>query len=126
MFNELYYSLYEVLKKVKTNDNPGFNAYLGISSFQCFNIITLGGIANYFIKLDISKSSGVYFSIFLYVLVTAVNYFTLLRKKDKIIKKFEKLPIERQRKGKLYFWLYALITLALLMIIVIFLVKPKY
>ena len=42
MFKELYYRLYELLKKVKTNDNPGFNAFIGISFFQCMNILTLG------------------------------------------------------------------------------------
>jgi hypothetical protein len=34
MFEKLYYNLFKLLTKVKTNDNPGFNAYLGISFFN--------------------------------------------------------------------------------------------
>jgi hypothetical protein len=126
MFKELYYRLYELLKKVKTNDNPGFNAFIGISFFQCMNILTLGGVTNYFLNLDISKSSAVYSGIFLYVSLTAVNFFILFRKKEEITKKYEQLPIERQGKGKLYFWLYALITIVLFIYVIVNLVTPKY
>ena len=37
MFKELYYRLYELLKKVKTNDNPGFMC--GILGYK-FNLIS--------------------------------------------------------------------------------------
>lgn len=126
MFKELYYRLYELLKKVKTNDNPGFNAFIGISFFQCMNILTLGIVANYFLNLDISKSSAIYSGIFLYVSLTAVNFFILFRKKEEITKKYEQLPIERQGKGKLYFWVYALITTVLFIYVIVNLVAPKY
>jgi hypothetical protein len=126
MFRELYYWLYELLKKIKTNDNPGFNAFIGISFFQCMNVLTLGGIANYFLSLDISKSTAVYSGIFLYVSLTTVNFFILFRKKDEIIKKCEKLPAERKSKGQLYFWLYALITIGFFIYVIINLVTAKY
>ena len=126
MFKELYYRLYELLKKVKTNDNPGFNAFIGISFFQCMNILTLGVVANYFLNLDISKSSAIYSGIFLYVSLTVVNFFILLRKKEEITKKYEQLPIERQGKGKLFFWVYALITTVLFIYVIVNLVAPKY
>ena len=113
MFRELYYWLHELLKKIKTNDNPGFNAFIGISFFQCMNVLTLGGIANFFFALDISKDTAIYSGIFIYVSLTAVNFFSIFRTKEEIIRKFEKLPIERQSKGKLYLWLYMLITIAL-------------
>jgi hypothetical protein len=90
------------------------------------NILTLGIIANYFSNLNISKNNTIYFGIFLYVAVTGVNFFTLFRKKETIIKKLEKLPIEKQRKGKLYVWLYALATIVLFMYVITYLVKPKY
>jgi hypothetical protein len=126
MFKELYYRLYELLNKVKTNDNPGFNAFIGISFFQCMNILTLFGIANYFLNLSVPKSSAVYSGVFLYVSISVVNFFVLFRKKEKIVKRYKQLPIERQRKGKLYFWLYALITIVLFIYVIVNLVTPKY
>lgn len=126
MFKEFYYWLYELLKKIKTNDNPEFNAYLGISSFQFLNVLTLVGITNFFFALDVSEDTAIYLSIFIYVSITAVNFFSLFRKREKIIKKYEKLPVERQRKGKLYLWIYMLTTTGLSMYVIINLVTPKY
>jgi len=126
MFKELYYWLHELLKKIKTNDNPGFNAFIGISFFQCMNVLTLVGIANFFFVLDISKDTAIYLGIFIYVFITAVNFFSLFRTREEIIKKFERLPIERQSKGKLCLWLYMLITIGLFMYVIINLVTPKY
>jgi hypothetical protein len=126
LFKELYYWLYELLKKVKTNDNPGFNAYLGISFFECVNVLALVGIVNYFFALDIPRNIAVYFGIFIYVSLTAINFFSLFRKRNEIIKKLEKYSTERQNKGKLYFWLYALTTIVLFIYVIINLVKPKY
>lgn len=126
MVKKLYYILYELLRKVKTNDNPGFNAFIGISFFQFMNILTLCGLANYFFNIEISKSNAVYSGIFLYIILTTVNFFILFRKKDKIKKKYQQLPKERQRKGKLCFWLYALITIALFIYVIFNLVMPKH
>jgi len=126
MFKELYFHLYGSLKKVKTNDNPGFNAFIGISFFQCMNILTLLRIAKYFFTLDIPKSTAVYSGIFIYVSITAVNFFSLFRKRNEIIKKFGEYSIARRNKGKLYLWLYMLATIALFMYVLINLVTPKY
>lgn len=126
LFKELYYWLYELLKKVKTNDNPDFSAYLGISFFQCVNVLALVGILNYFIVFDIPINIAVYSGIFIYVLLTAVNFFTLFRKRNEIIKKFGKYSTSQQNKGKIYFWLYALTTVILFIYVIINLVTPKY
>jgi len=126
MFKELYYWLQELLKKIKTNDNPEFNAYIGITFFQCINVSTLVRIAIFFFDLDISKDTAIYSGIFIYVSLAAVNFFSLFRTREEIIKKFETLPIERQSKGKLYLWLYMLITIGLFMYVIINLVTPKY
>jgi hypothetical protein len=119
MFKELYYWLYELLKKIKSNDNPGFNAFIGISFFQCMNILTLVGIVNHFFALEISKNAAIFLGIFIYFSLTGINIFHLFRTRIEIIKKFEKLPTQRQNKGKLYFWLYMLVTIGLFMFIII-------
>lgn len=126
MVNELYYWLYEYLKKIKTNDNPAFNAFIGISFFQGINVLTLVGIANYFLAFDISRNTVIYSGIIIYVSLTAINFFSLFVKRNKIIKKFEGFSAKRREKGKLYLWLYILATIALAMYVLIYLVTPKY
>src|SRR5437868_14360889 len=99
MFRELYYRLFESLKGVKTNTHPAFNAYLGISSFQCINVATLLAIINYFLKIDVSKNTSVYIGILLYIFLTVINFFYLFRKKDELGKKFDKMQMKRQNIG---------------------------
>jgi len=126
MFSELYFWLYEYLKKVKTNENPGFNAFIGISFFQGINILTIGGIVNYFFAIDIPRNTAIFSGIFIYVSITAVNFFSLFRRRNKITEKFVKVSAERQSIGKLYFWLYVLATMALAVYVLTNLVTPKY
>ena len=125
MFGEFYYWLYEYRKKSKSNNTPGFDAFLGVSFLQCMNVLILFGVANYFLAIDISKNLATYAGIFLYISITVVNYFNLIRKKDEIIKKCEKLSTQRQSRGKLHFWLYTLITLGLFIYVITNLVTPK-
>ena len=125
MFNEFYYWLYGYLKQSKA-DNPKFDAFLGISLLQCMNALILFGVTNYFFTIDISKNIAVYSGIFLYVSITVINFFSLFQKKDEIVKKCEQLPQERQSKGKLYFWVYALGTIGFFIYVIINLVTPKY
>lgn len=124
MFYEIYYWLYEYLKKSKTN-TPGFDAYLGVSLLQCMNVLILFGIANYFLAMDISKNLAAFAGIFLYISVTVINYISLFRRKDVIIKECEKLSKERQSRGKLHFGLYTLITIGLFIYVLLNLVTPK-
>lgn len=124
MFREFYYWLYDYLNESKTI-SPRFDAFLGVSLLQCMNVLILFGLANYFLAIDIPKESAAFAGIFLYISVTVVNYFSLFRKKDEIIKKCEKLSTERQRKGKLHFRLYALITIGIFIYVLIYLVTPQ-
>jgi len=51
MFKELYYWMSTRLAKIKSNDNPPFNAYFIINVLQIFNIVTLLMIVNYFVNI---------------------------------------------------------------------------
>ncbi|MDP4188422.1 MAG: hypothetical protein Q8905_10260 [Bacteroidota bacterium] len=112
MFAELFYWFYEILKKDRPNDSPCFDAFLGISVLQCFNVGSLLGVVNYFLAIKISKNVSVIIGVVLYVLITTINFFVLYRRKYEIIKKFENSSDKRQKRGKLYFWIYALTTMA--------------
>lgn len=125
MFVELFYWLYEILKKDRPNDSPCIDAFLGISVLQCCNVSSLFGIVNYFLAMKISKNISVITGIVLYVLITTINFFVLYIRRYKIIKKFENSSEKRQRRGKLYFWIYALATIALYMFVIANLVTPQ-
>ena len=126
MFTELYYWIYRVLKKIPTNDNPEFNAFLGISFFQCMNVITLIGIANYFFVLNVPKNIVIYSGIFIYVIITVTNYFSIFSKRDEVKKKYEKLETTRRKKGQLLLLLYVLVTIILFIYVLTNLVVAKY
>jgi hypothetical protein len=126
MFAELYYWTYSILKNIKTNDNPEFNAFLGISSFQCLNILSIFGIINYFFVFDIPKNIVIYCGIILFVSITVTNYFSIFSKRDEVKKKYEKFDIARRRKGQLFLLLYVLVTLVLFIYVLANLVTAKY
>jgi hypothetical protein len=125
MFKELYYRLHKLLKKLNINDNPEFNAFIGISFFQCINILSLWVIINYLLNLDISMHNAIYSGVFLYVSLTTVNFFVLFKKKKVIKKKYDQLSTERQNKGKLYFWIYVVLSLMIFFVSVSYFVTPK-
>jgi hypothetical protein len=126
VFKELYFWLSELLERVRTNDNPNLSAYIGISFFQCMNILTIYGIINYFFTFNISKSIAIYLSILIYVIISVFNYFYLLRKRDEIEKKFEEYSIGKQRKGKLFLWTYISLTIVIFIFVLTYMTTPKY
>jgi Na+/H+ antiporter NhaD/arsenite permease-like protein len=126
MFSELYYWLYTILKKIKTNDNPEFNAFLGISSLQYLNIASLFGVANYFLVLNITKNLVILASLIVLVVIAIVNYYNFFSERDELKKKFEKFSPARRRKGQLFLLLYVFVTLILFIYVLANLVTPKY
>jgi len=126
MFSELFYWLFELLRKDRPNESPGFDAYLGISLLQCMNILILFGVANFFLEFNISKNLAASSGIFLYIFITIVNFFTLFRKKSEIVNRYENLSRKRRMKGILFFWGYVLSTIVLFIIVLTNLVTIKY
>jgi hypothetical protein len=125
MFREFYCWLCDLLDRIKINDNQEFNAYIGISFFQCVNILTIAVFVNYLFNFCLNRNTIIYSGIFIYVSIALVNYFYLFNKKDEIIMRFEKLPIKRKFRGRLYFWLYIIATIALFVYAIENFVVPK-
>jgi len=126
MFTELYYWTYSILKKIKTNDNPEFNAFLGISSFQYLNVASLFGVANYFLVLNTTKNLVILVSILVLAAIAIVNYYSFFSKRDTIKKKFEKFSPSRRMKGQIFLLLYVLTTLILFIYVLANLITAKY
>ena len=110
MFKELYYWMTTCLAKVKSNDDPPYNAYFVICFLQSFNIGTLIIIANYFAKIRFAKGAYIYLGLSLALILCVINYNTLYKKREGIFKKYEKLTPTRKIKGLIYFWLYVFLS----------------
>jgi len=80
---------------------------------QINNIGTLLMILNYFSKTNIVEQKDViYFGVLLAIVFLALNYFTLYSKRCSIFVKFEGMSKFRRTKGKIFFWLYIILTFA--------------
>lgn len=110
MFRELYYLLIQTLKKVKTNDNPAFNAYIGISFFQGYNLLSFLIVIRYFFSVNIEKDLAIILGIFLWLSITVFNYFTLYQKRNDIVKTFDHYSNRWRTRGNFALWTYMILT----------------
>lgn len=110
MFRELYYLLIQTLKKVKTNDNPAFNAYIGISFFQGLNLLSFLIVFRYFFFVNIEKDLAIIMGIFIWLSITCINYFTLYYKRNDIVKTFEHYSNGWHTRGNVFLWTYMILT----------------
>jgi hypothetical protein len=126
MFKELYYWMSSRLAKIKSNDDPPFNAYFVICFLQSFNIGTLFIIVNYFAKIRFAKNAYIYVGLSLAFVLFVINYNMLYKKREDIFKKYENLSSKRKAKGLFYFWLYVLVSTIIFFVAAANLVTPKY
>ena len=126
MFKELYYSLILTLSRSETNDNPTFNAFIGISFFQCMNILSLIGIINNFLKMDLTEKIAIFCGIFLWLIISVLNFFFLYRQREKIISHFKQFPKHIIRKSKVILFIYSISTIIIFIYVLVNLVTPKY
>ena len=80
MFKEIYYWMSTRLAKIKSNDNPPFNAYFLIVILQSFNIETLFIIGNYFAKIHFAKNAYIYTGLAEVFVLCVINYNMLYKK----------------------------------------------
>jgi hypothetical protein len=126
MFDELYYWMYTRLTKIKSNDDPAFNAYFLIGFLQVANIGTVFVIINYFAKIQFAKNAYIYIGLSLAFVLAVLNYFTLYSKRQSIFKKYEQALPTRRKKGLLFFWIYTILSLIIFWTLVAFLVTPRH
>jgi hypothetical protein len=126
MFEELYYWMTTRLAKIKSNDNPPFNAYFLIMILQIFNIVTLFVIVNYYTKVHLPKNSSIYIGLSLALILAVINYPTLYKRRKEIFEKFENMELKRKKKGLIYFWLYVCLSTIIFLVAGANLVTPYY
>ena len=126
MFAELYYWMYKVVLKNKSNKEPEINAYFLFSLFEIFNICTLWGYINYFLDIFIPRDTVVILAIILIVIQLVINFIFLYKKSSKIINKMEGLTTKRKNIGKLLFVFYILSSLFLMFYVMSNFVPVRY
>jgi len=126
MFKEIYYWMTTRLSKIKSNDNPPFNAYFMICFLQGFNIETIFIVVNYFTKIHFAKNSYIYWGLLEAFILFLINYNTLYKNKNEIYEKYVKIDSKRKTKGLIFFWLYVSISIILFFVAAAYLVTPNY
>ena len=105
---------------------PAFNACLLMCILQMANIGTILVVIFFFLKTNINKSIAVYAGLTMAVTLIVLNYFLLYIKRETIFEKYENNPLKRKTKGKIYFFVYVLLSLAIFFVALANLVTPNY
>ena len=88
----LYYRLWQLFTKIKTNDMPATNAMIFISMCEFANLFVIQIIFEYFLflKIDFSSKYNIYFfTIPLGIIVYIINYFYLYKNRESLYKKYK-------------------------------------
>jgi len=112
----VYYRIYQILKKVKSNDTPAFNSLIFLIILQALNIISLLAVGNFFKFINMTKSQAIFYAISLFLLLLIANFLLVFRRFNKIIKKYENESKSKRRKGTLLVISYVLFSVILFII----------
>ncbi len=108
--DEFYYWMYKGLGKIRSEQDPKYDAMLGVLFFIGLNIIVIGRII---FKLNNLKAieEDVILIALVYALFTLIfGYFRLYKRKQKIIDKIGLFSSKRLKIGKVFFIIYIIIS----------------
>lgn len=117
MLGQLYYWMYHYLTKVKTNDQPFFNAYLGITFFFCLNITAVGRTLYHFKLISSDKEGASLLGIVMYLFVSIPLFFHLFQRRKLILDTINRYSIQKLKMSKVYFWAYIFTSLTLMYLV---------
>jgi len=121
-----YYRIYKALTKVKTNDTPALNAMLLLIILQSCNILSIFGIINYFLKIEIEKQQAMVGGLLLYVILLIPNYIYLFRKRNEIVKQYQNETKEDKTWGFIGLLLYILVSITVFFILGETIIQKSY
>ncbi len=107
----LFYKLYQSLKKVNTNDTPATNAMILLSMIHTANVVAVQILLNHFLSIKIklvSKDEIIVFAISLGLVLYAINYFQLYKKREAIFEKYKNESKHQSRIGYAILILYSI------------------
>ncbi|POY34682.1 hypothetical protein C3K47_19060 [Solitalea longa] len=111
MMQEFYYWMYKGLKRIRKEENPSFDAVLGVVFFINLNIMVIGRLAYNYTHFKISKDHVIVIAIIYALMFLSVSSFYFLRNRTKIFERINTYPAKRLRKGKYVFIAYVILSL---------------
>lgn len=105
----LYYTLWQLLNRIKTNDTPATNAMILIIVCQMINLLTVYCVINLTSFLEtvvLPKSRVLLFTAVIGVIFYIVNYFTLYKKGDLLHEKYKNKTKKQMQTGWIMLGLY--------------------
>ncbi|AFD07513.1 hypothetical protein [Solitalea canadensis] len=111
MIKEAYYWMYKGLQKIRKDENPAVDAFLGIVFFQNLNLIVLGRILFCIFHFRIAKDLVLMWTILGAIIIISLNYFITYHRRKDIFQIVEQYSKDRRRKGKFFFILYIIASL---------------
>jgi hypothetical protein len=113
----IYFRIYKQLRRVKSNDTPGFNALILLIILQSLNILSLFGIVNYFIKVSLFKNQVLIITLCLFVLLFLANFRYFFRKQKDIYERYINESDTSNKKGTAIVLVYIVFSLIIFFLI---------
>lgn len=112
----IYYKIWQNFSRTKTNDMPATNAMLFVSLCHLANIFVIQIVLGHYALVNMKFSSK--YEIYIYtiplgLLVFALNYLLLYRKRDRIFKKYKNENKKQKLIGSILVMLYILASFVL-------------
>ena len=120
----LYYRLWQLFTRIKTNDMPATNAMIFLTLWQSLNLSLIYILLKYFsiLKIDLKTKGEIYiFAGITYSIFTIINYFYLYKNRDKLNDKYKNENKKQKIIGNILLIVYILGSCVLL-----FYFGPKY
>ncbi len=120
----LYYKLWQLFTRIKTNDMPATNAMIFITIWQFLNLSLVYILFKYYfhMKFTLSSKEDIYITIvIIYSVSTLLNYLFLYKKREKIYEKYKDESKKQKLIGNILLILYIVGSFAL-----VFYFGPKY
>lgn len=108
MIKEAYYWMYKGLQKIRKDENPAVDAFLGIVFFQNLNLIVLGRILFCIFHFRIAKDLVLMWTILGAIIIISLNYFITYHRRKDIFQIVEQYSKDRRRKGKFFLFYISL------------------
>jgi succinate dehydrogenase/fumarate reductase cytochrome b subunit len=126
MFEELFYFLYRVSRKIKAAKTPALSSYLFVCVLICLNLLTISVVVCYFLNVNLVRDFNVnstYESLILGSVIMIINYFALYSKRQVILDKYKSQPENVRSKRSILWILYIILSFVLFFIVSANLVK---
>lgn len=97
-----YFKIYQYLQKVKTNDDPAFNALLILGLTHVINVGTLFSILSEYQSITITDGEANSNALVVAGTVFVLDYLLLYRRKGSIIEKYKNEVEEKGKRGEFF------------------------